>query len=384
MNESKATRYHRWRRRAQVAGSGSALLMLELVAWPPSSGWLAGLAAAFTGGWQHPLQPAVELGVFVVLLVLVWEAASLPATGYVALRLDRAYARRTVGFEDVLGAQALATAVALPAALAAAAIVRISAALAGPVWWVAAGLLLGLALAGAQRLMPALVAMLGEVHPVSRTALADRLGQLARQAGVPLASLGEWRIAEPAPTAAVVIGTGRGRRVLVASELVRDWTDEEIAVVVAHELAHHAHRDLWRTWALNAVVLSLGLFAADRVMHWSADSASPFAPGDLSTLPLTALVTALVWIAATPVRHALSRHQERRADAFALTLTGSAEAFGAAVRRLGARHLAEERPSALTRWLYLSHPPVAERLAFAEAYRRRHPADPVPASRWPA
>ena len=35
---------------------------------------------------------------------------------------------------------------------------------------------------------------------------------------------------------------------------------------------------------------------------------------------------------------------------------------GAAVRRLSAQHLAEERPSTLTRWLFHRHPPVAERL----------------------
>ena len=148
--------------------------------------------------------------------------------------------------------------------------------------------------------------------------------------------------------------------------LVRDWTDAEIAVVVAHELAHHAYRDLWRTWVLNAAVLAGALFAADRVIRLVAPGFGLGGPADLAALPLAALVACLTWIAATPVRHALSRRQERRADAFALVLTGEADAFGSAVRRLGARHLSEERPSALTRWLYLSHPPVAERLDLAK------------------
>jgi STE24 endopeptidase len=272
---------------------------------------------------------------------------------------------------DVLGAQALATAVALPAALVAAAIVRAAAVVAGAGWWVLAGLLLSLALAAAVRLAPAFLTLLGDVHPVGRLALASRLRDLARAAGVPLAGLDEWRIAEPAPMPAVVTGAGRGRRVLLAAEVVRDWSDDEIAVVVAHELAHHAHRDLWRTWALNAGILVGGLLTADRVIRLTAAGDPATAPAALAALPLIALVAVGVWIAATPLRHALSRSQERRADAFALALTDSAEAFGAAVRRLGARHLAEDRPSVLTRWLYFSHPPMAERLAFAEAYRRR-------------
>ena len=372
MNESKATRYQRWRRRAHLAGSGAAVLMLALIALTPASTWLAALAAAFIGGWSHPLQPAVTLLLFVLLVVLLWEAASLPATIYVALRLDRDYAKRAISLEDVLGAQALATAVAVPAAIGAAGIVQISAVVAGPGWWILAGVLLSLTLAGAVRLAPMWLTWLGEVQPVGRVALASRLRDLAQAAGVPLAGLSEWRIAEPAPTPALVTGVGRGRRVLLAAEVVRDWSDEEIAVVVAHELAHHAHRDLWRTWALNAGILLVGLGTADQTLRLTgAAESGAAAPAVLAALPLIALVTVSVWIIATPVRHALSRSQERHADAFALALTGSADAFGTALRRLGARHLAEDRPSVVTRWLYFSHPPMAERLAFAEAYRRR-------------
>ncbi len=66
----------------------------------------------------------------------------------------------------------------------------------------------------------------------------------------------------------------------------------------------------------------------------------------------------------------MSRWQERRADAFALELTGGAAEFRAALRRLAARHLVEERPSRLTRWLYHRHPTVAERLRFADQFER--------------
>ena len=91
---------------------------------------------------------------------------------------------------------------------------------------------------------------------------------------------------------------------------------------------------------------------------------------DLAALPLIATVAGAVWILATPLRHAESRRQERLADALALVLTGGADAFGAAIRRLGERRLAEERPSTLTRWLFHRHPSVKERLAMAETYRQ--------------
>ena len=46
-----------------------------------------------------------------------------------------------------------------------------------------------------------------------------------------------------------------------------------------------------------------------------------------------------------PLRNALSRSHERRADRFALTMTRNLEAFVTAMKRLAAQNLAEEEPS---------------------------------------
>jgi STE24 endopeptidase len=136
-------------------------------------------------------------------------------------------------------------------------------------------------------------------------------------------------------------------------------------VVVAHEFGHHVHHDLWWTIAVDSAVVATGLAASGAVLH-----ALAMAPGDLTSLSVVGLATWGTFIAATPLRHALSRWQERRADAFALELTGGAAEFRAALKRLAARHLVEERPSRLTRWLYHRHPTVAERLSFADDFEK--------------
>jgi Zn-dependent protease with chaperone function len=70
-----------------------------------------------------------------------------------------------------------------------------------------------------------------------------------------------------------------------------------------------------------------------------------------------------------PIGLALSRSHERRADRFALDLTGNPDAFLSAMRRLGAQNMAEENPSRLAQWLFYSHPPLEERLAAARAWQ---------------
>jgi len=344
--------------------------MLAAIALTPIARWLSHAAHSFATGLSGPLETAVSLTVFVVLVVTLWELASLPAMIYLALRVDGRYSQTPPQLEEVLAAQVQATAIALPAALVAGGSMVAAVAVAGAFWWALAALVLTFGLAGALRGAPAVLVQLAEVRPLNRERLVQRLADLSRRARVPVASIDEWVVGESASTTALVMGVGRTRRVLLSSELTREWADDEIVVVVAHELAHHVYHDLWRTLALDVLILGSALCLADMVLRLAGPVLRMGGPGDLAALPLVALVATAVWAFATPFRHAQSRRQERRADVFALAMTGGADAFGAAVKRLGARLLAEERPSVWTRWLYHSHPSVSERLALADAYRR--------------
>jgi STE24 endopeptidase len=365
MNESRATRYQRRRRLGRAFGLLLAAVALGLMAFTAFGSWLAELAQAVARAAPGGVQPAVALVIFVASVCLLLEVARLPAR---LLPIDSGRDRRShpggLPAAAVLATEAQLLIGFAAAATYAAAVVQISVWSVGPDWWwllagigIAAGLLLAVHAA------PALVSALAGATPLGSAELADRLARLSRQAGVPLDRVEEVPAHQGDEATAFVAGLGRRRRVFLASTLVRDWREDEIAVVVAHELGHHRRGDLWRTLALDAALLVGGLGLASLVRISGA------APGSLAALPGVAWIAGAVWVASTPLRHAQSRHHERLADAFALALTGGADAFARVVRRLGARHLADERPSAWTRWMTLRHPSVAERLAAAEAHR---------------
>jgi STE24 endopeptidase len=370
MNESKATRYQRLRRRASTTAWVMAWLMLAALALTPAAGWLRDATWRFASGLPPVAAAVVALGCFLVALLLLWEVAALPAVLYLAVVVGGAYGRAESNAEDVILTQLRATLFALPAVLVSGIVVVASVQMAGDWWWMLAGVTLSLALVLVLHGGPRMFSRLAVVQPISRPALAERLRQLAGRIRVPVAGIDEWHVSDASVTA-LVAGVGSSRRVLISADLVRHWSDDEIEVVVAHELAHLAHHDLWRTAALHALVSSVGLWVADVVVRRFGPATGIAGPGDFAALPLVALAAAVVWAITTPVRHAQSRRQERRADEAALIWTGHAEAFGSAVRRLGAKHLAEERPSTMTRWLYHRHPPVAERLALADRYLHR-------------
>jgi STE24 endopeptidase len=339
--------------------------MLALLAFTPLARWAYGWAAAISSAVPSATQPAATVLLYIAFVTALCELAVVPAELYRSRRVDPAYGRGAAG---TVRARLMGTVVLLPAVIMAGLIVLLAGRLAPAAWWLLAGVLLSIGFAVAVRVGPVILGRLGRARPLTRPALEDRIAVLAKRAGVPVSSIQEWFVDDTSPTVAMVAGVGRSRRVLIASEVVRRWSDDEVTVVVAHELAHHVHHDLLRALVLNATVLCVGLRVSDVLLGWVGAWSGVASAADPVALPIVAFATLVVWLVATPLRHAQSRRQERRADRFALTSTGHAEAFVAAVRRASARHLADDRPTPVTRWLFHRHPSVAERLALAERY----------------
>jgi STE24 endopeptidase len=156
---------------------------------------------------------------------------------------------------------------------------------------------------------------------------------------------------------------------LLSDTLLAAHSDDEIEVILAHELAHHVYRDIWSAIVVETVLIALGCFVADRVLDGLASSAGLNGKGDVAGLPLLVLALGGVFLALMPIANAVSRAHERRADHFALTMTRNAPAFITAMKRLAAQNLAEEEPSRLVQILFHTHPPISARIAAARDYR---------------
>jgi Zn-dependent protease with chaperone function len=90
---------------------------------------------------------------------------------------------------------------------------------------------------------------------------------------------------------------------------------------------------------------------------------------DIAALPLLLLAMGTVSLVLLPLRNALSRSHERRADRYALTMTRNLEAFVTAMKRLAAQNLAEESPSRLVEALFHSHPSISARISAARSFK---------------
>jgi STE24 endopeptidase len=237
-------------------------------------------------------------------------------------------------------------------------------------WWVWAAVVFTVILVLLAQLAPiVLMPLFYEIKPLTRDELRDRLLALANRAGTRIAGVFEWRLSDRTKKAnAALAGIGGTRRILLSDTLLAEHSDDEIEVILAHELAHHVYRDIWSGIVVETVLIALGFYAADRVLDMFAMSVGLEGKGDVAGLPLLVLAAGAVSLALMPAANALSRAHERRADRYALKMTRNAPAFIAAMKRLAAQNLAEEEPSRLVQVLFHTHPPINARIAAARTF----------------
>jgi Zn-dependent protease with chaperone function len=90
---------------------------------------------------------------------------------------------------------------------------------------------------------------------------------------------------------------------------------------------------------------------------------------DIASFPLLLLLGNVASFLLAPLVLGFSRHQEHEADRFALEITRDNHAAASAFVVLQQENLAVPRPGRLYVLWRSSHPPLAERVAFANGYR---------------
>ena len=105
------------------------------------------------------------------------------------------------------------------------------------------------------------------VKPLERESLRARLLALAERAGARVLGAYEWGLGDKTKKAnAALAGLGATRRILVSDTMLAEYSDEEIEVVLAHELAHHVHGDIWKGIVFESGLILAGFYLASRVL----------------------------------------------------------------------------------------------------------------------
>jgi len=368
MNEDRATRYHRLKRRLGILGWVWTLLLLVGLTWTGWSVTLREVAESAAGSLTgFPGLPVLTVLIYVVLLSFLNEIGSLPIGWYSGHVVERRYGLSNESLGHWTTDEVKSLGIGMLLGCGAATLIYFLIRLSPGWWWLSAGALFTLIIVGLTNLAPVLLLPLFyTVKPLDREALRARLLALAERAGARVLGAYEWGLSAKTKKAnAALAGIGGTRRILVSDTMLAEYSDEEIEVVLAHELAHHVHGDIWKGLVFESALMLAGFYLAARTLAGLSVRFGLRDVADPAGLPLLLLAAGAVSLVMMPVAHAVSRAYERSADRFALDLTKNPGAFISAMRRLGAQNLAEENPSKLVQWLFYSHPPIRERIAAA-------------------
>jgi STE24 endopeptidase len=384
MNEDKAARYHRLRRRAVVLAAAWRVFLLAFLVISGLGATLRDGAAAAVQPFPAFLQFPLTVLAWVTAVLLVHDLGALPMTFFAGFVLEKRYGLSRQPAFSWLRDHVKAATVNLAFVGASAAWSYSWIAVAPQLWWLPAWA--GMVAAGVATTWAAPVVLLPlffRFAPLADGPLRERLLELAAKARVPALGVFEWRTSDRSSRAnAAFTGIGRTRRIILTDTLLGDYKPEEVEAVLAHEIAHHMHHDVWKGLAVDALAGLAALLAAGAALRAAAGPAGLHGLADPAGLAIAGLaMTAVAWLA-SPLQNAVSRSHERKADRAALDLTHNAGAFVSAMRRLGARNLAEASPSPLTRLFFHTHPSIDERLASARAWAREQvrPSGVAPAA----
>ena len=356
MNEGKARRFHRLRRRSrQLAFLARVGVLVAAAVW----GDPAAAIEAFLSLPDLPaaLQVVLGAGVLAAALGLATELAALPFVVHAEFFLERRFGLSRQSLGDWLPGLVQTIGVRVAGWSAAAVAVYAAIGIWPDTWWKVVGA--GYLLTSVIRATLASAAVAKRTKPLRRPTLQARLQALTRRARAPVIAIHEWRVGSATDTAnAAVVGIGPSRRILVSDTLLEDYSDEEIEVIIAHEIGHHVHWDLWQMIVCTSALSLAAFWTANSVLAALLPLPGVAGLWDPASLPLLSLVYGAVTVASAPIVNTLSRWHERRADRYALRVTGNLDAFVSGLRRVSAQYPRRGTTVAAGRMVLPLAPPV--------------------------
>lgn len=241
-------------------------------------------------------------------------------------------------------------------------------------WWLYSAVALIPFIIAGNLIAPIWIAPLfNRFEPMQDKALETRILALADRAGIDGSRVFQVNKSVDTKTLnAYVAGMFGTKRIVLWDTIIRRMNERELMFVMGHEMGHYALGHTWQLIALSSFTIMLSFYVAYRtagavLARYSARCG--FASlRDIASLPLLLALTGVFSFVTTPFENAFTRHVEHEADRFGLEITQTNHSAATAFVKLQTDVLGVPRPGLLYKIWRESHPPLGERIDFANDY----------------
>ncbi len=374
--QQKAKEYARIRHRLLVADLAIGAIYVLVLLFSGLSAWFKAQLLLVT---SHPL---VVIALYFVAFSIIYGLLDFPLSYYGGYVLPHRYGLSTQSLKGWLADQAKGAALGLGIGLVAMEVMYYLLRAFPSIWWLLTGILFLFFTIVLANLAPLLIVPLFfKFRPLEDEELVSRLISLAEKAGARVRGVFTIDLSAKTTAAnAALMGLGNTRRIVLGDTLMEKYDPDEIETILAHELGHHVHGDIWSGIAVQAALTLVGLFLADRLLRWGVARFAFQGLADVAAFPLVAMATGGLAVLAMPVANAYSRWREGLADQFSLEMTDKPQAFISAMTKLANQNLAEAEPEPWAEFLLYSHPAIGKRIKRAQGFKSSLAEESAPSS----
>ena len=239
-------------------------------------------------------------------------------------------------------------------------------------WWLVAATVTTLVSIVFVTLFPVVILpIFNKYDPIEDEKLTDQLSEILHKAGLnPSGFFRQDMSRQTKKENAFLAGMGTTRRVVIADNLLEHMSLSEIKSVIAHEVGHYRYSHLPKNIAIGTIQQLIIFYLLNIIMKILYPEFLTSNTNNLSLFPMFSLIMSLLSsLLFGPINNMISRYFERQADITSLELYPNKESFQKAMAGLANRNLSNAYPEWWVKLLYYSHPPIGERLSFAENYK---------------
>lgn len=351
----------------KLVGSAVFLTYFSILIFSDLSLIIKGKILQFTNSeWQ-------VIAIYIFSVLTAYDLISLPLEFYTSYTFEHKYhfCTQTVGnwFKDYLKSYILSMGFAIP-------IVE------GIYWAIRAFPTIWYLIVSVFAIL--LIIFLGYLSPILLTPLffklkkieennelAQRLRKMCKKVNTKVKGVYEINFSSKTTKAnAYLAGLGNTRRIVIADNLLDNFTVDEAEVVFAHELGHHIHRDILKLTFWSGLMCLGGFYFVSIILE-KVSLYFRYGISDIVNFPILALsMSILLFLFGLPFNF-YSRKREKAADEFALKTTGKVDAFITSMAKFTNRDLADAHPHPFIEFLLYTHPSISKRINYAQEFKKK-------------